>query len=83
LDDVLDDVRALVPDLHVERLVGTWAADDDNVYWLGHGGVEVQIDTCEGGQPPFVVESTRGRFETTSKAAAAHYVIDDLGGEAT
>lgn len=66
----------------VERLVGTWPADDDNVFWLNRGGTEVQIDTHEGGQPPFIVESDHGRFKTGSRAAAAERAIRDLGGEA-
>ena len=83
MDGVFDDIRAVLPDLVVERLVGTWPADDDNVFWLCRGGMEVQIDTHEAGQPPFVVESVHGRFETSSRAAAANRATRDLGGEAT
>lgn len=79
MDGVFDDIRAAWPDLVVERLVGTWPADDDNVFWLTRSGPEVQIDTHEDGQPPFIVESDHGRFETSSRAAAAERAIRDLG----
>jgi uncharacterized iron-regulated membrane protein len=57
IDDILSSVRSRFPDTVVSRLVGTHAADDDNVFWVRRGGVEVQIDTASAGDPPYVVKS--------------------------
>jgi hypothetical protein len=56
LDELLALVRSHVPAVEIERFVGTYPADDDNVYWVRHLGTEVQIDTQEGGRLPFSIE---------------------------
>ena len=43
----------------VSRFVGTYPADDDNVYWVRRGSLEVQIDTGEAGAQPFTIEGDR------------------------
>jgi hypothetical protein len=60
LDGVLDQLRAKIPGLVVERLEMPHPADDDNVFFIGNDTVldQVQIDCTDGGQPPFVVEGT-------------------------
>jgi hypothetical protein len=37
-------------------MVGAHPGDDDNVFWVQGSGTEVQIDTGDGGAPPFTVE---------------------------
>jgi hypothetical protein len=73
LDDVLDRVRHNNPDLVVQRLLTTHPADDDNVYFLGddHEPSQVQVDTAEHGEPPFVLESGIQRRETSDPAEAS------------
>jgi len=62
LDAVLDAVRAQLPGLIIHRLNVPHPVDDDSVYLLGD--VEeynrVQVDTRDGGQPPFLIEGTHG-----------------------
>lgn len=81
-DEVLHKVRAAIPDLRVERLVGTWPGDDDNVYWLQHAGIEVQVDTHPGGRLPVLVETDSIRLEPGTVEAAASLIIDVLCGGA-
>lgn len=72
LDLVLSRIRAAVPDAEVSRFVGTYPADDDNVYWVRRESLEVQIDTYEAGAPPFMIESCRpGSLLTTSDPEVA------------
>ena len=66
IDSVFDDLRLQFRDLVIERLVGTYPADDDNVFWLSLGrapalrGEEtVQVDTYPEGRPPFLLEGER------------------------
>jgi hypothetical protein len=56
--------------------VGTYPADDDNVFWVERAGVEVQIDTAPGGAPPFVVESDAPgtRLHTPDARAASEHI---------
>lgn len=72
VDQLIDHARAVFPDLSVRRLVGTHRADDDNIYWLCRGAVEVQLDTGEGGDGPFVVEADRldSRLDTPNPVQA-------------
>ena len=84
LDDILRSVRARFPDVTVSRLVGTWPADDDNVFWIRRNRVEVQIDTADGGVPPFTVESDEpgSRLDTNDAEAATERInrlLDGLG----
>lgn len=81
-DEILHRVRAAIPELRVERLVGTWQADDDNVYWLQHAGIEVQVDTLPDGGLPVLVETDNSRLEAGTVEAAASLIIDLLGGGA-
>jgi hypothetical protein len=69
----LDRVRYHHPDLVVQRLLTTHAADDDNVYFLGHDQElsQVEVDTAEHGEPPFVLESDTQRRETSDPAEAS------------
>jgi len=64
----------------VSRLVGTFPADDDNVYWVRRGSFEVQIDTEPGGEAPFVVESDRpgSRLDTSDPERVWRYAADEL-----
>jgi hypothetical protein len=83
-DEILAQVREVVPGLVVERLQGSYPADDDNVYFLGdeRGLDRVQIDTCPGGRPPFLVEAEDRdgeRFETSDVAEAAAAAVSWLG----
>jgi hypothetical protein len=73
LDDILRSVQTRFPDATVSRMVGTFPADDDNVFWVNRPGVEVQIDTWPGGAGPFIVESDApgSRFDTDDPVAAA------------
>ena len=80
LDDILGSVRERFPDATLSRMVGTHPADDDNVFWIQRNGIEVQIDTGDGGAPPFLVESDeRGsRFLITDDTQAAQVRINRL-----
>lgn len=78
LDDILDAVRAAIPKLHVERLVGTWPADDDNVYWLQHEGREVQVDTQDDGRLPTTIEVDDRRLDTSTVTAAVSFIVKEL-----
>lgn len=75
IDEVFDHLRRQIPDLIVERLQVTHAADDDNVYFLGdgYGRNRIQIDTWPGGHPPFVIENG-GRSETSDLAEAVRII---------
>jgi hypothetical protein len=70
IDEVFADLRGEFPDLVIERLVGTYPADDDNVFWLSigpslrfRGKESLQVDTYPGGRPPFLMEGERQRGE--------------------
>jgi len=73
-------VRASFPAAVVPRLVGTWPADDDNIFWVELDGVEVQIDSGDGGSVPFTVEGNApgSRLDTSDVNAAAHQVMQLL-----
>jgi hypothetical protein len=81
LDFLLERICAVYPDVRVERLTGTHSADDDNVYWLRRGAVEVQIDTAPDGSPPFVIESDfpGSRVHTSDTEHAWRHAADELG----
>jgi hypothetical protein len=72
LDQILDELRAQVPSLIVERLKMPHPGDDDNVYFIGDssGLDRVQLDTAPGGQPSFLLEADQ-RLETTDPTHAA------------
>jgi hypothetical protein len=80
LDHVLSRVRTAVPDAEVYRLVGSYPADDDNVYWVRRESLEVQIDTYEAGAPPFLIESHRpgSRLATSDPEVAVRHVVAEL-----
>jgi hypothetical protein len=71
LDQILDELRAQIPALVVERLHQLHAGDDDNVYFLGTGTDldRVQVETASGGQPPFLIEADQ-RLETADPVHA-------------
>jgi hypothetical protein len=75
VDDVFDQLRQHVPGLVVERLEVTHRADDDNVYYIGIDDVYecIQLDTRDGGQPPFLIENG-GRYETVETAEASSII---------
>lgn len=81
LDQILDQLRAQIPDLAVERLQPPHPGDDDNVYFLGDSSDldRVQLDTAPGGQPPFLIEADQ-RFQTTDPADAATTIHSWLTG---
>jgi hypothetical protein len=76
LDVILSSVHTRFPDAIVTRLVGTHPADDDNVFWVQLQGTDVQIDTGDGGSPPFTIESAvpGTRLDTHDTAAATEFV---------
>lgn len=76
LDDILRSVCERFPDATVSRMVGTYPADDDNVFWVRRSGTEVQIETGEGGAPPFTVEGDGPdtRLDTDDAGAAKESV---------
>ena len=76
LDGILRSVQTRFPDATVSRIVGTFPADDDNVFWVNRAGVGVQIDTRDGGTGPFIVESDApgSRFATDDPVAATEFV---------
>jgi len=76
LDLLLERIREAYTDVRVERLTGTHPADDDNVYWINRGPIEVQIDTAPDGAPPFVVESD---FPDLVWRHAVHELVRELG----
>jgi hypothetical protein len=85
LDAVLDLAREHHRGLVVERLTVLHPGDDDNVYFLGdddHLDV-VQIDTTEGGGPPFLMEGLGNgrRYVTSDPASAATMITAWLRGE--
>jgi len=81
IDDVLRRVRGGVSEIHVERLVGTWSADDDNVSWIRHADAEVQVDTLPGGALPALVETDSGRHTAVTVEAATSLILAGLGME--
>ena len=79
LDDILGSVRERFPDATLSRMVGTHPADDDNVFWIQRNGIKVQIDTGDGGAPPFQVESDeRSSRLVTDDTRAAQVRINRL-----
>jgi hypothetical protein len=76
LDDILASVRSWFPSAILTRLIGTHPADDDNVFWVRVGSREVQIDTHEGGLPPFVMEGDEEgpRLETPDYVTARNHI---------
>ena len=76
LDDILRSVRERFADAGVSRMVGTHPADDDNIFWVHRSGSEVQIDTGDGGAPPFTVEGDGPgtRLDTDDAEAATERV---------
>lgn len=84
IDEVFAGLRGEFRDLVIERLVGTYPADDDNVFWLSlgpsprfRGGESVQVDTGTDGWPPFLLEGERERSEyvETSDAPEALAIL--------
>jgi hypothetical protein len=79
IDEVLRRVRGAAAETQIERLVGTWPADDDNVYWIRHAGVEVQVDTLPAGALPALVETDRGCQTAGTVEAATSLILAGLG----
>ena len=71
-DDILRSVQTRFPEATVNRMVGTFPAGDDNVFWVNRTGVEIQIDMRAGGAGPFIVESDTpsNRFTTYDPVVA-------------
>jgi hypothetical protein len=80
LDDIFLFVRSSFPRAVISRIVGTYSADDDNVFWVEGPGIEVQIDTFPGELPPFTVESDAPapRLDTSDVEAAKGRIRDLL-----
>ncbi len=82
---VLSAVRQADPSLRIDRLQVTHPADDDNLWLFSEGSarevakgesIEVQIATHQGGQPPFLIESSGyDQRLTTSDVGEAVAVI--------
>ena len=79
VDGVFDQLREHVTGLVVERLQVTHRADDDNVYFIGdqRGLDRVQLDTADGGQPPFCIENG-GRHQTSDAYEASRSIRSSL-----
>jgi hypothetical protein len=79
VDEVFDQLRERVPGVIVERLEVMNRADDDNVYFIGseHGLDLIQLDTTDGGQPPFLIENG-GRYQTAETSEAATIIVSWL-----
>ncbi|MFD3471338.1 hypothetical protein ACFWWM_34300 [Streptomyces sp. NPDC058682] len=81
LDEVLAALRGIFPDLRVERLSVTWPADDDNVWFISReGGAEMQLDSHENGQLPFLLESDISRVEVDDAGLAVETLTAWLRG---
>lgn len=76
LDDLLDELRLQIPGLIVERLQVAYAADDDNVYFIGDESRldRVQLYTAPDGQPTFYIET--GGLHRTADVGEA---VDTIG----
>jgi hypothetical protein len=80
LDEVLDEVRRLVPNLIVERITVVHPGnDDDNVYFLGEDSDFdlVQVDTHPDGRSPFIVDGD-GPVVTSDLAEAVRLIHQGL-----
>jgi hypothetical protein len=78
IDRVLDELRARVPDVRIERLKVKWPADDDNLWFIGSGPFpDVQIGSHPDGLPPFLIEGkgTGERRETSDVADAVDVIV--------
>lgn len=77
LDAVFDQLREQHPNVFVERMTVTPPTVDDNVYIIGdeQGRDRVQVDTHEGGQPPFLIEGDVRPMDETSDTAEAVAII--------
>lgn len=76
-DDIVDRIRMTFADVEVTRLTVTHESDDDNVFWVRHGGRELQIDTGARGQPPFTVEGQGpgSRLDTSDPIEASDQAV--------
>jgi hypothetical protein len=63
IDEVFAALRRSSPDIRIERLSVTHAADDNNVWFIVHpsGNARFQIDSMPNGAPPFLLESANAR----------------------
>lgn len=86
VDDVFTGLRQKFSDLVIERLVGTYPADDDNVFWLSigpsprlQGEESVQLDTNADGRPPFLLEGEQhvGEYVETHDVQEALAVLKE------
>jgi hypothetical protein len=81
VDDVFDQIREHVPGLLIERLEVKHPADDDNMYFLFFADWDkfenIQVETAQGGQPPFLIEND-GRHETTDPTEAVTLIRASL-----
>src|SRR6266480_2683470 len=84
IDEMFARLRSEFRELVIERLVGTYPADDDNVFWLSlgpsprfRGGESVQLDTWPDGRPPFLLEGEqqRGEYVKTSDPLEALAIL--------
>jgi hypothetical protein len=74
IDEVFAALRRSFPDIRIERLLVTHAADDDNVWFITRpgGSGEFQVDSMPNGSPPFLLESesARGRVDEVGEVIA-------------
>jgi hypothetical protein len=81
LDEVFDFLRAVFPELRIERISLTRPADDNNVWYLSlRGSREVQLDSAPNGEPPFLIESDFARERTNETARAVEILTEWLRG---
>jgi hypothetical protein len=73
LDEVFRTLREEFSALSIARLRAMHPSDDDNVWWLtlAGAGADVQIDSAEGGEPPFMLESDTDRVSRVGTVDAA------------
>jgi hypothetical protein len=75
VDGVFIAIIARFPSVRIERLAVTHPGDDDNVYWIRTDSVEVQVDTCPGGRPPYFVEDDYTPVVAVSDTAALYEIL--------
>jgi hypothetical protein len=78
VDEVFAALRRSFADLKIERLTVAHPADDDNVWFITRGTVELQIDSMPDGAPPFLLESESERERAEDADAAIERLTEWL-----
>jgi hypothetical protein len=80
VDQIFVALDSLYPDVRIERLSVTHAADDDNVWFISRPtcDVELQLNSMSNGFPPFLLESDTVRERTDDVREAVELLTDWL-----